>query len=94
MSRGGNNISEYSITDTGWEHTRIKVVGEQVVIALADGVKERLVHATVAEKATGDCIEHVREGRALLLDRHVVVRVLVTQIFDTVRSIFSHSSVT
>jgi hypothetical protein len=64
------------------KRTRVKVVREEVVVALADRIEQRFIHVRVAKEARGDLVKHVRERRALLLDRDGVVRVLVPEVLD------------
>ena len=54
---------------------------------VAHGVEQRLVHTAVAEAARRDLVYDAREWRALLVERHRVVHVLVAKVLDRGREV-------
>ena len=52
-----------------------------------EGFYLRLVHGAIAEAARRDLVHDARQRRALLLERHGVVHVLVAEVLDRGREV-------
>ena len=75
-------IGGWNGSEVGRRLTRIKVLRDEVVVALADRVQERLVDVAFAEPARRDLVKDTSECRRLLLDGHGVIRVLVAELLN------------
>lgn len=62
--------------------TRIKVIREEVVVSLIDGIDEGLKDTSITESAGRNLIQHSGKSWRLLPDGYWVVAVAIAEAFD------------